>query len=275
MRNLITLLLLFLIGISATTTKGQSEPFLTKQQRSAVTRSANSDRVQAVLYQIAIAEPHLVDLSSKTGRWYLKSARPSGVPEEWLPLLQEAFYADVADYCKQYEKKYLASWKALASKAARETFWGTSFLSNSTYNYFGIRRKNKAWACESFQYCEGFMKHDPDWTEFVVFPNFEASLWMFIHTIFSDHFLERLPDEGKKVEDAIYFERLFGVHYWEYTAEGYLYAYGLDDPPYSARELIQTWSGYTKNNLCVQCDVDTDLNWINKIERAGYRYTSR
>jgi hypothetical protein len=114
---------------------------------------------------------------------------------------------------------------------------------------------------------------DPEPAFFFVFPGFEASLWMFIHTIYSRHFLERLPDGGQRVNDAIYFERLTGLPYWFIDPDdsGAYRPVLLPGLPYTDEEVSATWSGYPINNLCVACDVASDMVWIEKVYAVKYR----
>jgi len=229
------------------------------------------DSVQVILEQLAKEAPNKVLFLKETQRWYLKEARADAIDEKWLVHLQDAFYADVKNYCRLYGWRYLVSWRALLAKAARETFWGTSFLCNRTYNYFGIRAKAKPWICDSFGFCETIEKHDPDLAAFAVFSNFESSLWMFIHTIYSRHYLDRLPDLGSRVLGAIEFERRFGFHYWEGFERGFTFPQELGSRQYSIEETLATWSGYDINNLCVNCSWESDLRWIEKVNRAAGR----
>jgi hypothetical protein len=229
------------------------------------------DSVQAVLWNLSAYRPDLVAIVPETGRLYLKTPHASAVPEAVLARLEDAFYHDVAPLCKLYAWKYLADWQALAGKSARETFWGTSYLCNRTFNYFGIWRKNKSWICRPFGFCRIITRNDPSPAEFVVFPNFEASLWMFIHTIYSSHYLQRLPDWGDRVQQAIRFERRHGVRYWTDTGNGPAFDYQIPGTPYSSEELIHTWSGHEGFNLCVQCSPETDFNWMEKISMVADR----
>lgn len=229
------------------------------------------DSVQSILRELALSHPFMVTQIPETGRWHLNVPRSEAVTIDQLTRLQDAFYYDIAPLCQIYAQRYLADWRALASKAARETFWGTSYLCNRTFNYFGIRQKAKPWICESFFFCEGVTRHDPEPSDFASFPNFEASLWMFIHTMYSAHFLERLPDGGARIADAIEFERMNGIHYWERTSYGVSLGTQLPGPMYSAEELIYTWSEHPINNLCVNCSRETDREWVFKLIRAGLR----
>lgn len=235
-------------------------------------RGSGHTNVQGVLRAMAEYYPDKLGYIAETGRYYILVPRSEAVPEAWLVRIQEAFYADISGYCQQYGNKYLADWRALASKAARESFWGTSYLCNRINNYFGIRQKAKPWVCESFGFCEGYTRNDPQPSEFVSFPSFEASLWMFIHTMYSLHFLERLPDQGERVIDAIAFERMNGIHYWENTAYGISMGPQLKASLYTTEELIYTWSEHPINNLCVNCSRQTDREWVDKLVRAGLRF---
>lgn len=223
------------------------------------------DSVQSVLWELAVTQPEKVGYIPETRRLYLLEPRASAVSDSLLMRLQDAFYYDVGPLCRLYGFKYLADWRALASKSARETFWGTSFLCNRTFNYFGIWRKNKPWICETFGHCLTVSRTDVVPANFVVFRDFESSLWMFIHTIYSYHFLERLPDEGDRVYDAMAFERTFGVHYWQENDDGAIYTFQLQEKPYTAQELINTWSGHPINNLCANCSPDTDVYWLGQL----------
>ncbi len=209
--------------------------------------------------------PEKVSYIPETRRLYLVEPRASEVPEPFIQHLQDAFYYDVEPFCRLYGFKYLADWRALASKSARETFWGTSFICNRTFNYFGIWRKNKPWICETFGYCLTVSRRDIVPADFVVFTDFESSLWMFIHTIYSYHFLERLPDGGERVYDAIAFERTYGIPYWQENDYGAIYTFQLPDESYTARELIDTWSGHPINNLCANCSRKTDFYWVDQL----------
>jgi len=229
------------------------------------------DSVQVVLEKMNESYPALVGFLLETQRYYLIYPRREAVPEEMMVEIQDAFFADIKDYCQEYSQKYLTDWRALASKAARESFWGTSYLCNRTYNYFGIRHKAKPWICESFSMCESFVRNDPRPAAFAVFPDFETSLWVFIHTIYSDHFLERLPDQGQRVAEAIAFERMNGIRYWEKTPYGISYGSSIPGYPYTANELIYTWSGHEINNLCVDCSRQSDRDWITKLILADVR----
>lgn len=237
----------------------------------ALKRAQPGDSVQVVLWQISKRAPDMVSYIPETRRWFLNDPRREAIAEVWLIRLQDAFYYDVSGTCKFYGRKYLADWKALMAKAARETFWGASFLCNRTNNYFGIRRMNKEWVCQSFFFCDVFMKNDPEPTDFVIFPNFENSLWMFIHTIYSRHYLDRLPDFGDRVAWAIDFERTNRVRYWQPTLYGTTFTDQLRGYSYTDEELIYTWSEHPINNLCVNCSRQTDREWVNKIWVAANR----
>ena len=229
------------------------------------------DSVQAVLRSIAFDYPDRVSYIHETNRWYLKNPRPEAVSEEVLMQLQDAFYFDIEVTCRLYGWQYLVSWRALASKAARESFWGTSYLCNRANNYFGIRRKNKDWVCDAFEFCETVERNDPAPSLFSVFNNFESSLWMFIHTIYSPHFLERLPDEGERVFEAIEYERQKGHPYWQMAEDGERLSARLRGRTYTDDEIIYTWSEHEKNNLCVKCSRESDKNWIGKLNKAANR----
>lgn len=233
--------------------------------------SPDRDSVQSVLEEMNKEYPDLVGFLLETQRYYLVYPRREAVPEAMMIEIQDAFFADIKDYCQEYSRKYLTDWRALASKAARESFWGTSYLCNRTFNYFGIRHKAKPWICESFGICESFVRNDPRPAAFAVFSDFETSLWVFIHTIYSDHFLERLPDQGKRVADAIAFERMNGIRYWEKTPYGISYGSSIPGFPYTANELIHTWSGHEINNLCVDCSRQSDRRWVHKLILADVR----
>ncbi|NRA50271.1 MAG: hypothetical protein HRU12_14155 [Phaeodactylibacter sp.] len=244
-------------------------------QQSGQSQGAVSGRyVQQTLADLAQAAPDLVGFIAETQRYFIKVPRSSALPDLWQQRLQDAFYKDTAPACQLYGQLYLADWRAIQSKAARESFWGASFLANRTLNYFGIRHHGKPWICEQLGFCAYHVRNDPDPAAFVVFPNFEASVWGFIHTIFSGHFLARLPDGGIQVADAIQFERNHGIHYWEYTANGQSFSNGLQGTPYHARHLIYSWSGHAVNNLCIDCNRDSDWEWIQKILRIEERNTA-
>lgn len=238
-------------------------------------QATSTEAVQQWLQRLDASYPGLVGFIPETQRYYLVKPRRDVVPETWVASLQDAFFADIHQYCQAYGALYLADWRALASKTARETFWGTSYLCNRTFNYFGLRRKAKPWLCESFGYCDTLVRNDPEPAGFTVFPSFEASLWMFIHTIYNDHFLERLPDQGYRVVEAIYFERANGTHYWETSRYGLTYAPRLVGAPYTTNELIATWSGYPINNLCINCSFETDKKWVHKVVMADVRSRGR
>lgn len=227
------------------------------------------DSVQQVLAHLATFKNanDLVDYLPETQRWYLTLPH-SEVSDHLLTKLQDAFLYDVESYCQYYAWKYSIDWRVLASKAARESFWGTSYLANRSLNFFGIRLANKEWACSIFGFCESIEKDDPMPADFIIFPNFDASLWMFVHTIYSPHYLARLPDKGAAVAAAIEFERQHGVHYWQYSSAGDIFAQQLYNYAYSPKTIINSWSGYEINNLCVDCSRESDLKWLAKIERA-------
>lgn len=227
--------------------------------------------VQTVLFQVSQHEPALVDYIPETGRWYLVTPRAEAISEQLLLQLQNAFFQDVESACKRYGQKYLIDWKLLLAKSARESFWGASYLSNRAHNYFGIRRTNKDWACESFFYCDIVMRNDPEPAAFAIFEDFESSLWMFIHTIYSDHFLERLPDSGARIVSAIRAERSMSIRYWEFADYDLNFPQQLPGPYYTNEDIMNTWSGYPINNLCVNCNMQTDLNWIEKVNRTEQR----
>ena len=232
---------------------------------------ASADNVQLVLMGMKEKYPSLIGFIEETGRYYLLYPRRDAVPEVMVEEIQDAFFADISELCKQYGNLYLADWMALASKAARESFWGTSYLSNSTFNYFGIRHKAKPWICDSLFFCGSLVKNDPEPAAFAVFPNFETSLWIFIHTIYSRHFLERLPDAGARVAEVIEFERMNGIRYWKKTSYGISFGGLIMGRPYTANELINTWSGHEINNLCIDCSRETDRKWIHKLIDADVR----
>lgn len=234
-----------------------------------ISPSPRGDSVQAVLWDLSVTHPDLVSIVSETRRLYLK--KPREVPDSAMARLEDAFYYDVGPLCKLYAWKYLADWQALAGKSARETFWGTSYLCNRTFNYFGIWRKNKSWICESFGFCGVITLNDPSPAEFVVFSDFEASLWMFIHTIYSSHYLQRLPDWGDRIRAAIRFERRHGIHYWKDTGSGPAFDYQLPGAPYSSEDLIYSWSGHEGFNLCVECSRESDRDWMDKISLVARR----
>jgi len=229
------------------------------------------DSVQAILETLSQTKPKLVDFIPETQRWYLTRPRPDAVPEKILVQIQDAFYHDINTACRLYAWRYLLNWRALVAKAARESFWGTSFLCNRTFNYFGIRAKAKPWICSAFDFCASVERKDPKLAAFVVFPDFESSIWMFIHTIYSQHYLERLPDLGSRIMGAIEFERRFGFHYWEGYERGFTFPQELGSQYYSIEETLATWSGHEINNLCVDCSRESDLHWIEKVNRAAER----
>lgn len=234
-------------------------------------RAMQGDSIQSVLRQLAMTNPGMVAYIPETARWYLADSRESVLTPALLLRLQDAFYYDTNQWCKFYGEKYLIDWRVLVAKASRETCWGTSFLCNRANNYFGIRQRNKPWACESFRYCEVIVRPDPEPAEFVVFPSFETSLWMFIHTIYSPHFLERLPDLGARVYDAIQTERRYGLHYWQLMDYGVAYPRQLMSAGYTSEDIIYTWSEHEINNLCINCSRQTDRDWIFKVQTAAYR----
>ncbi|MEM9887156.1 MAG: hypothetical protein AAF849_14780 [Bacteroidota bacterium] len=235
-------------------------------------QAMRGDSVQMILQQLAALQEdfEIVEFLPLTERYHLVLAHDE-VPENLLESIQDAFLYDVENYCKYYGWKYLLDWRLLASKAARESFWGTSYLSNKTLNFFGIRADKKEWACERFQFCEGTIKNDPEPAEFIVFPDFKSSLWMFIHTIYNRHYLQRLPDQGRRVAAAIAFERENGLFYWRRVSNGKSFSNQLAGTPYRTEEIIYTWSGHDFNNLCVNCSRKTDHIWIEKIDRAVMR----
>lgn len=233
------------------------------------------DNVQILLGKLAKTNPELVGYIPETGRFYLFTPREDAVPAAFVPKLQEAFCKDAGNLCKFYAQKYLADWRTLLSKSARETFWGASYLCNRAYNFFGIRATNKPWACAAFFFCETITRNDPEPAEFLVFEDFESSLWMFIHTIYSDHFLARLPDGGSRVAEAIHRERTMSVRYWEFADYDIPFPRQLSAPAYTSEELIYTWSEHPINNLCVNCDRNTDRAWIAKVERTEQRLVKK
>lgn len=221
--------------------------------------------VQEVLAEWAAVNPDHIQRVPETGRYYLLEARAEQTPEALQLALQEAFYQEHAPACQAYGRRYLLDWRLLLAKAARETFWGASKLCNRAQNYFGIRQAGKPWVCETFRYCETVSYRDPDYAAFAVFPNFEASLWMFIHTIYNGHYLARYPDYGDRVWPAIEFERRTGNPYWVPARDDYFYATQLPGNPYSFAETIYTWSGHPINNLCTNCDRASDHRWMSKL----------
>lgn len=235
------------------------------------TPTVSTDSVQLILQKLSKSDPDLVSFIPETKRWHLNNPRPEAISKKLLLRLHDAFYYDVEMKCRLYGWRYLVDWKVILSKAARESFWGTSYLCNRTYNYFGIRRKSKDWICNSFDYCETLKRNDPKLAAFVVFPDFESSLWMFIHTIYSRHFLERLPDGGVRVANAIFYERKNGIPYWQINERGELFADRLSGRRYSADDLIVTWSEHAINNLCIECSRASDYNWLAKVVRAEER----
>jgi hypothetical protein len=249
----------------ATTILIAALPIITYSQK------VSRDSVQAVLRILAEEHPEKVSYIHETSRWHLKNPRPEAVSEEFLLKLQDAFYYDIEASCRLYGWQYLVSWRVLASKAARESFWGTSYLCNRANNYFGIRSKNKEWICENFEFCESIERNDPLPSDFAIFEDFESSLWMFIHTIYSPHFLERLPDEGERIIEAIDYERKKGHPYWQIAEDGEMLSSRVPGKKYSEEEIIFTWSEHPKNNLCVECSRESDINWVGKVVRAANR----
>lgn len=234
-------------------------------------RATDIDRVQAVLKEWHRLRPDLVGLLPEQQRYYLLKAGSAGTPEELIRAVQEAFYLDYSPVCQQYGNRYLLDWPTLLAKAARETFWGTSLLSNRARNYFGLRTRSKEWMCSSFSYCSSVSYRDPEPAEFAVFPNFEASLWMFIHTIYAAHYLERLPDRGERVVEAILYEKRTGHPYWRPRPGGQLLTFQLPGRPYRSEEMIYTWSGHEMNNLCINCDRQSDWDWVGQVLRVAER----
>lgn len=232
---------------------------------------SSGQNVQALLFKVSKSEPKLVDYIQETGRWYLVTPRAEAISETLYDQLQNAFFQDAEAACKFYGQKYLIDWRLLLAKSARESFWGASYLSNRAFNYFGIRRTNKDWACDSFFFCEVVMRNDPEPAAFAIFEDFESSLWMFIHTIYSDHFLQRLPDAGIRVVPAIRAERDMSIRYWELSDYDLNFPKQLPGNIYTNQEIMYTWSGHAINNLCVNCDMQTDINWIGKVERTEQR----
>ena len=106
-------------------------------------QAIRGDSVQSVLREFAGTHPYMVTQIPETGRWHINVPRSEAVTPGQLTRLQDAFYYDIVPLCKIYGQKYLADWRALASKAARESFWGTSYLCNRTSNYFGISQQAK------------------------------------------------------------------------------------------------------------------------------------
>ncbi len=229
--------------------------------------------VQSVLESWYRARPDLME-RLPNGRLHLKRARAESTPPELEAALQEAFYQEHMPMCVEYGRRYLIDWHLLLAKAARETYWGSSKLSNLARNYYGIRLGAKEWICRSFGYCQVSDHFDPEPTYFFMFDGFESSLWMFIHTIYSRHFLERLPDGGTRVALAIEYERRTGRHYWMDGPDAPAFTWQLAGAPYANEEVITTWSGYSMNNLCVECDPHSDLDWINKVHRVEVRMLS-
>ena len=235
----------------------------------------NRDSVQVVLRKMAQQEPSLVGFIPETNRYFIHDPRREAISEAWLIALQDAFFSDTRNLCQFYGRLYLADWAALLSKAARESFWGASYLCNRTRNYFGIRRASKDWICNSFSHCKTFNIDELNAEGYVQFFSFEASLWMFIHTIYSPHYLERLPDGGGRVAAAIPYERKNKLHYWQPSKTDYFFAAQLPGPPYSASQLIYTWSGHPINNYCENCNRQTDWEWVQKIHIAEMRAEQR
>lgn len=227
----------------------------------------SSETVQDVLEGWYKRRPELME-RLYNGRLCLKSARAERTPPALEQALKEAFYQENAPLCREYGRRYLLDWRLLLAKSARETYWGSSRLCNSATNYFGIRVASKEWMCEVFEYCEAVEYTDPDLAYFYVFDDFEDSLWMFIHTIYNRHFLERLPDAGARVTQAIEFERRSGWPYWNAPSDEPFHALQLPGAPYTSAAIIDTWSGYPINNLCVQCDPQSDHDWIAKVQRV-------
>lgn len=230
--------------------------------------AVKADSVQRVLKQYARQYPDRVTFLSETQRWYLNTPRTEAHSEKWVEKLQVAYYYDVEAICRFYGEKYLIDWRVLAAKSARETFWGASYLANQARNYFGIRRTAKDWICESFYHCDVVERPDPDLAKFVVFPDFESALWMFIHTIYSAHYLERLPDGGQQVAAAIDYERRYHLHYWQTPFYGKAFSTQLEGLAYSPDAIFYTWSGHEKNNLCATCTLESDQLWLEKWEKA-------
>ncbi len=257
MRTLITLL--FSLGLLC-----RAAPIALAQTPAAPT-------VQGVLAKWAAVNPDKFGQVAETGRYYLLEAKPEQTPEALQRELQEAFYREYAPVCKQYGERYLLDWRLLLAKAARETFWGASQLCSRGQNYFGIRASNKPWICAQFRYCGTLSYYDPDYAAFATFPNFEASLWMFIHTIYSGHYLARYPDFGDRVLAAIEFERRTGNPYWIPAPDDYFFATQLPGNPYTPSETIYTWSEHPINNLCTSCDRASDHRWINKLVAVELR----
>ena len=225
-----------------------------------------ASNVQEVLRDIADKQPEKVSYILATRSWHLNNPRTGYLKPEDEERLKAAFLEDILPLTKVFSWKYLMDWKLIAAKAARETFWGSSFLCNRAQNYFGIRAQSKPWACEVFGYCEEVTRNDPKPAGFVVFPDYEASLWMFVHTIYNAHFLERYPDDGLRVFKAINYERKYGHHYWQGGRGIDPFIGQLPGTSYSADQTMKTWSGYKANNLCVACDVASDKNWMRKVD---------
>jgi hypothetical protein len=244
---------------------------LLKAQLPAKTMASPGDSVQIFLYYLSLERPGMVGFIPETQRYYLLDPRREAVPEDVTIRLQDAFYYDFSGLCMAYGKFYLADWATIMSKAARESFWGASYLCNRANNYFGLRRNGKEWMCQVFGFCDTVIRNDPEPTPFVVFPSFATSLWMFMHTIYSRHYLMRLPDMGARVADAITFERRNGRHYWEADANDTYFVQQLIGPIYTPEELIYTWSEHPINNLCINCNRQTDREWVDKVWVANQR----
>lgn len=233
---------------------------------------AGESHVQRVLQSIRETDPELVGRIPENGRYYLVRAHASVVSEKQLEQLQEAFYLDVTTTCKFYAGMYLLDWRVLVAKSARETFWGASYLCNRTNNYFGIWLKNKPWICETFGFCGSHTRNDPRPADFALFPSFEKSLWMFIHTIYSFHYRERLPDRGERIYGAIGFERTYGIHYWQDNYYGHHFDDNLSGPIYHMNHLIYSWSEHEEGfNLCVECTRESDKKWVYQVMQTEYR----
>ncbi len=233
---------------------------------------AKGNHVQQVLQSIMETAPELVGQIPENSRYYLIRAHASVVSEDQLKQLQEAFYLDVTATCQFYARMYLLDWKVLVAKSARETFWGASFLCNRTNNYFGIWLKNKSWICSTFGFCGTLTRNDPAPADFAFFPSFEKSLWMFIHTIYSFHYRERLPDQGERIYGAIGFERTYGVNYWKENHYGDYYIDHLEGPVYHMNHLIYSWSEHEEGfNLCIECTRESDKKWVFQVMQTEYR----
>ena len=225
-----------------------------------------TSKVQEVLRGIANKQPDKVSYILATRSWHLNHPRTGYLAPEDEERLKAAFLEDILPLTKVFSWKYLMDWKLIAAKAARETFWGSSYLCNRAHNYFGIRAQSKPWACAVFGYCEKVTRNDPKPAGFIVFPDYEASLWMFVHTIYNVHFLERYPDNGHRVFKAINYERKHGHHYWQGAREVDPFIGQLPGRAYTADQTMKTWSGYKANNLCVACDIASDKNWMRKVD---------